>query len=217
MTTATVITVTRALTELKRFDSRIEREIVNGVFSGVSKGTGANETVQGSTLKTVKEVEAKIEASFQSVQKLIANREAIKSAIVKSNAETFITFRGAQITVADAIELKGNVSSREKLLTYARHGLTQSKNTVQTGNVRVDEDADKIVTAAAGGDKNKLDTATQKSLYDSQYAIKRLNVVGAEITERKIAELEKEVEDIKTELDFLLSESNATTTVSVTL
>lgn len=213
----TTITVTRALAELKRFDSRIAREMSNGLFSAVSKGMGANETPLNSTLKTVKEVETKIESSFQSVEQLISNREKMKSAIVKSNASTFITFRGESMTIADAIELKNNVESREKLVQYARVALMQSKSAVSSGNLKVDEDADKVVTAAAGGDKSKLDAATQKSLYDSQYAIKRLNVIGAAYTEAKIAQLEKEVEDIKTELDFLLSESNATTTIDVAL
>ena len=47
-----------------------------------------------------------MKSNLQSLRALMRNRQVLKSAIAKSNEETFVTIGGVEMTVLDAIERK---------------------------------------------------------------------------------------------------------------
>ena len=77
------ISITEALNELKLYDAKITKGIDNSTFVGATKKS--SDTVG---VVTRDEFNNRAKASYQSVVDLIANRNALKSAIVKSNATT---------------------------------------------------------------------------------------------------------------------------------
>lgn len=99
-----IITITEALNELKLYDARIRKAISNTKLAGAAKKSSAR---IGAITKNEFNEHAK--ASYQSVTDLIANRNTLKSAIVKSNAVTEITVNGKVMTVAEAIERKNAI------------------------------------------------------------------------------------------------------------
>lgn len=93
------MTITRALSELKMLDKRINRTVDDAVLGGLMIGKHIQHGFQNQ-----EEVEKKAKADDQSIQALIKRRNAIKSAIVVSNATTMIDVAGVRMTVAEAIE-----------------------------------------------------------------------------------------------------------------
>ena len=89
------ISITEALNELKLYDSKIRKAITNAAFCGAAKKSADKVGV----LKK-EDFEERAKASHQSVTDLIANRNSLKSAIVKSNAETMIEVAGKAMTRA---------------------------------------------------------------------------------------------------------------------
>ena len=61
-------------------------------------------------------MESRAKADYQSIEALIKRRNAIKSAIVVSNATTKIEVAGVKMTVAEAIERKTSISYDIQLL-----------------------------------------------------------------------------------------------------
>ncbi|WHX45188.1 hypothetical protein QNH35_01415 [Bacillus pumilus] len=98
------MTITRALSELKMLDKRINRTVDEAVLGGLMIGKHIQHGFQHQ-----EDIEKKAKADDQSIQALIKRRNAIKSAIVVSNATTTIDVAGVSMTVAEAIERKTSI------------------------------------------------------------------------------------------------------------
>lgn len=209
----TQITVTRALVELKRIAQRINSEISSGTYVAVLKGKGQNAKVVGS-IGTASQVEANIQSSLDSVEKLIANRQALKAAIVESNANTNVTLGGKSMSVAEAIELKSSVVYKQTLLSKLQVELHRARQTVETGNAALEKTINDSLDKMFGSEKSKVEGA-----YDlvatPQKNVNELSVFDPKKIEDKIKVLQTEINLIDTELDFTLSEINAQTLIEV--
>ena len=93
MTTETM-TVHKALAELKVLDSRISDAILSGDFVITKKNN--QDTVKG---KTVEQFKSKATEVFQKASDLIRRRNAIKNAVVVSNANTTVKIGDKDYTV----------------------------------------------------------------------------------------------------------------------
>ena len=102
MTTETM-TVHKALAELKILDSRIGDAILSGDFVITKKNN--QDTVKG---KTAEQYKTKATESYQKASDLIRRRNAIKNAVVVSNANTTVKIGDAEYTVVEAIEKKNH-------------------------------------------------------------------------------------------------------------
>ena len=129
------ISVTRALAELKNINERINNAIQSGVFLGLTKGKGSNKVMLG--VGEVSSSTATIQGSYDKVDSLIAQRQKIKAALVKSNAETTVSFQGREISVAEAIELKSTVSFKELYLGRLRNAKTVALQQVDSYNSKL--------------------------------------------------------------------------------
>ena len=95
--------VHKALCELKILDDRIGKAIAACKFVAVKKV--ASKLVKNQNVDDFKAAER---ANYDRVVDLIARREAIKRAVVLSNAMTKVTVGGIEYTVAEAIEMKNH-------------------------------------------------------------------------------------------------------------
>lgn len=210
------ISVTRALVELNRLDDRIKQAISNGVYLGRTVGTDRNIKVFGSQ-DSVEAVSKKIVTSFQSVEQLIKNRAALKSAIVMSNATTKVTVAGKEMTVAEAIELKTSITLKETFLGVLKASKMRESTNVERENAALDDLIQKHLTSIYGSDKSKITDDTVKMVADPQKATKLQAVLDPANISAKIEKLEEEISAVRSELDFTLSEVNAKTTLEVEL
>ena len=102
MTTETM-NIHQALVELKTLNKRIESAIREGEWVVANKHS--NGKIGGIDLKDFVE---EVKSRYQKVTDLIARAEAIKRAVVNSNAITKVTIAGKEYTVAEAIDMKNN-------------------------------------------------------------------------------------------------------------
>lgn len=208
------MSVTRALVELKRTTERINQTLSGSIFAAVTVGLDQNRKVHGSN-KSVAEVEAAIKGSFDKMDSLIANRQKLKAAIVKSNAVTEVKILGKVMTVAEAIELKSTLESRRAYLQYVRQHATSTRSIVDRGNQQLEESIEKLLTTAYGSDKAKIDPSVAESIAKPQRQQKQMAMLDPVDIDAKILKLQDEVSQIESEIDFVLSESNARTEIEV--
>lgn len=208
------MTVTRALVELKRLDDRINSAISQGVFVGVTVGKDAQRKVVNSHI-SVSEAENQIKGSFDTVEQLIANRQKIKSAVVLSNAQTKVTVLGREMSVAEAIELKSTITFRTVFANTLKRQSQAAQLAVNDLQTKLDDAIERGVTTLYGSDKSKVDAGAYEAVATPQRNSKQPAVLDPQKISEKIAKVEKEISDLSSEVDFILSESNARTTIEV--
>lgn len=203
------MTVHKALAELKTLDDRINSEITGSVFVRANRHN--NMKIFG---KTIADFMTDTKSSYQSVEALINRRNAMKRAVVLSNAITKVEIGGVEYTVAEAIEM--NNHGMENLVDFRdflRDQYSAVKRMVES------ENGDKLVKAcenyiqATFGTKEKInnpdiETAQKAYMTSNAYDI----VTGFDI-EKVIKDLTDKIDMFKAEVDSVLSVSNALTVV----
>ena len=195
------ISITRALVELKTLDSRIQKKIDTSVY--VSYKGQFHQPADG-----VKDALA----NYQSANDLIERRKKIKSAIITSNATTKVTICGQEMTIAEAIETKSSIRHKKNLLAVLKAQYGNSVSTVEAINGRVRKDLEN--KSSRDGDKDKQ----QMSL--EEFSKTYINLHGVELFDplkvsQKIEQLEQYIIQFEQEVDYILSERNATTIIEV--
>lgn len=203
------MTVHKALAELKTLDDRINSEITGSVFVRANRHN--NTKIFG---KAIPDFMADAESSYQSVKALINRRNAMKRAVVLSNAITKVEIGGVEYTVAEAIEMNNHgMENLVDLRDCLREQYSSVKRMVES------ENGDKLVKAcenyiqATFGTKEKvnnpdIETAQKVYMANNTYDI----VTGFDI-EKVIKELTDRIDAFKAEVDSALSVSNALTVI----
>lgn len=204
----TQISITRALAEIKSLNDRIEKATRGTVFVSTTVG---GKTVNGTDLQTTANT---LKANLQSVRDLIARRQLVKAAVIRSNSNTVVTINGVQMTVAEAIERKGSIDKERTLLAVLNQQLGQVRSIVERKNIEMQARIDTMVLAAVGKDRK----ATEEELdaiskpYIASNITAPLDPNGLEVV---VAKMEEDINGFVFEVDFVLSEANAKTTIDV--
>lgn len=199
----TSISITRALVELKTLDSRIQKKIDTGLFI----------SYKGQFYQPAEGVKDAI-ANYQSINDLIDRRKKIKAAIVTSNANTIVTICGQNMTIAEAIETKSSIKHKKNLLAILKAQYGTTITTVENINARVRKDLENKSTRESGNDKDKQNMSLED--FSKMY----IGLHGVEIHDplkisQKIEQLEQFITQFEQEVDYILSEKNATTLIDV--
>lgn len=200
------MTITEGLAELKLLDSRI-RKAINTEFIWAAKKADMTEEQN----KKYREV---AEGNYASVTELIKNRNAIKSAIVKSNAVTMVKVNGSEMTVAEAIERKSAIEYERSLLCSFRDQFAGTKNTVERQNARVQERIDSMLSQIASSGKNDIAEA-QKIMSETYMANNGWGMFDPLDLSEKIKALDEQIDGFEKDVDIALSMSNAITTIEI--
>lgn len=205
------ISITEALNELKLYDSKIRKAIANATFCGSAKKSADKVGVVKK-----EEFDERAKASYQSVTDLIANRNALKSAIVKSNAETMITVDGKIMTRAEGIERKNSIEYEEDLLIEMKKQYVTATASVEKENKKVDSKVDELIATLVGKDSTKQlspdDQAAVEKPYRDKNEFEFIDPIG--IFDKMIA-LEADIDGFKSNIDSQLVLSNATSFIEV--
>ena len=208
-----VMTVHKALCELKMLDKRINESIMTAEFCRANKHS--NVKIDGGTIA---EYEAAAVSKYQSTMDMIVRRDAIKRAVVASNAATEVTIGGNRYTVADAVELRRHgLSYRRTLLQAMTLQLKRVRSTIEQKNgEELTRAADKMVEVYYGRQTDvkaiteEMKATREKFIEDNTYEL--LDPIRIE---NRIRELDKEITAFETEVDSALSVSNAVTEITV--
>ncbi len=206
------MTVHKALCELKTLDARIQKGIQQNPFVFANKH--ANSKVAG---VNVGDYCKEILASYQSVNDLIARRDAIKRAVTLSNATVTVTIGGKEYTVAEAIELKNHgIPLRQMLLKRLDNDNRRARMEADKNNGDVLEmRADEYVKSLYGNVDMKGASDEIKKVRADFIAAQTMEVVDPIHVTEEMARLEKEINDFMVEIDSSLSVSNALTELEI--
>lgn len=205
------ISITEALNELKLYDSKITKAIINATFCGAAKKSSDRVGVVKK-----KEFDERAKASYQSATDLISNRNALKSAIVKSNAITEVEIDGKTMSVAEAIERKNSIEYDETLLNEMKRQYANATATVDKENKKVDNKVDDLLTTLIGKDSDKKLSKEDQEAVEKPYREKNeFEFVDPLGLYEKIQALESDIDGFKSNVDTVLAVANATTMIQI--
>lgn len=211
MTTETM-NVHQALAELKMMDKRIQAATREPEWVITNKHS--NTKING---VEVKELVEDIKAKYQKVLDLIRRRDAIKRAVVNSNAVTKITVAGKEYTVAEAIDRKNNgVEYQKNLVLRLNHDYLMAKTNADRANgAELERRADDHVRIMVGNSDMKGATAEAVRLRNEFIQAQTTDIIDPIGALAEIEKLNEEVNSFLTNVDAALSVSNALTVIVV--
>jgi len=199
------ISISQALAELKLLRKRIQTATSNSVFTVLKKKRD---------LLDVARFTADAQASYQSYRDLLNRYNSIKAAIVLSNASTRVSIAGTEYTVADAVERKKTITMEKDMLHQMQMQYEKVKNDYDSHTGSENARVERLIQTELGKDaKTNVEVITQLS--ETFLAQNRAEIVDPLNLAKEIAALNKTIEDFETKVDWVLSESNGRTTITV--
>lgn len=203
------MSVSRALVELKTLGARIEKLIEN--FLPV-------DVIINNKLKTGKtrdEFVDAVKSNYQQINDLISNRDKIKSAIVKSNANTTVFINLEQMTVAQAIEKKSSIVHEKNFLTSMRNKFVRARHMMDQNNQLAQDRLDKLLESTFSKDSSKVKSDELESVAKPFMARNEATLLDPLSLDKVLLELEEKITKFESEVDIVLSESNARTVINI--
>lgn len=211
MTTETM-NIHQALVELKTLDKRFESAIEDGEWVVANKHS--NGKIGGIDVKDFAE---NIKSRHQKVTSFIARAEAIKRAVVNSNATTKVTIAGREYTVAEAIDMKNHGIERLRLLVCRLNRDYSLAKTIadRANGAELERRADDYVRTMIGNTDIKGMTEEVKRLRDEFIKAQTMELVDPIGVLKQIEMLNEQINAFEVNVDSALSVSNALTAIEV--
>lgn len=211
----TQITVTRALAQLKRLDHLLSMAYTQAKFSMVHVGVLATDTklTDGSTSYTRTEADSLIQGSKDKVQSLYKQKIALKKAINESNSITTVEIDGVTYTVAELLILKSELDLKHHYLQHLRRNLAEARTMVTNTNASVEKEIQVLEKAMVESE----DKEGTQAIIDGIRLKKTASIYKEQDILKEIEEVTNYINKFEVDVDYNLSESNATTVLEVDL
>lgn len=203
------MTVHRALAELKTLDARIQKAISSTTYCFANKHS--NTKVNG---VEIDEFIATMKDNYKSIRSLINRRNAMKKAVVLSNATTDVEIGGVKYRVAEAIEMKNHGMDNYQVLVNAitRNRAISQEAIDKYNGATLEKKADDYVVGLYGSKEKATGTeaeATRKAYIEANTYdfVDPLCIVTIQQS------LEDMIANFNAEIDAVLSVSNAITEI----
>lgn len=206
--------VHRALAELKIIDARIFKAIADTTF--VTANKHSNEKINGVAITDFKNT---MKSNHQKINDLIARKNAMKKAVVLSNANTTIEIDGSTYTVAEAIEMKNHGMDNFKVLLSTmtnQYNIAQSefnRNSGETLEKKAENYILSVIQAQPKDSKMTVDNEEMQALRKKYIENNIFDIVDPLNVANTIQELSDYITKFETEVDAALSCSNALTII----
>ena len=204
------ITIHRALAELKIIDDRIERAINGLVMVDLKQDDRLVNSLQKES-----DFKERAKSGYQSVTDLIKRKMEIKMAIMRSNAKTEVELGGKKYMVADVIAMREIIDNKKALLSKMKTHLTRVKGQLDNKNMQEDSKALELAKFSLQRDNVKLTDQDAIRVTESFLAKNRFHFVDPVKIETKIASLSFEIDTFVLNIDAVLSEANAITSIDI--
>lgn len=203
------MSVTRALTELKTLDRRIVKAINSSMAAAVVIGKdGAKQ--YGGEQKALSDIQSSIDSPVG----LIEQRDNIKAAVVKSNASTKVTIGGTEMTVAEAIEKKSSIQYKKSLVSRLKNQINDANFKYEDAWARCADKADQNAQSLLGSDMDNKQES-YKEFINTYMDNNGPKILKPTKVYELVSNMEEEVDSFESEVDYVLSEANATTFIEV--
>lgn len=208
------MTIHKALAELKTMDDRIAKAIRETSYVLAVKHSA--EKINGMTVSNFKD---KMRSGYQKVTDLIARRNAIKRAVVLSNATTKVKIGDNEYTVAEAIEMKNHgMEFRSALLRKMNSDYIAAQNDLaRNGGEALEKKSEQYVLAVIAAQpkdsKMSADSDVMKGLRQTYIENNTYDLVDPLDITKVMEALDAEINEFNAEVDAALSVSNALTVI----
>ena len=156
------------------------------------------------------------QSAFDKYNNLLSNLATLKAARNRANATTTVTIAGRKMTIDEALAQKAANVYRLSLLNTMRSQMTNGKARVDAVQAQIETRIAQQVAAASQGTKKASDAEVEvfRSLAERNT---KQTLVAFPGLPTKVEEIATFLEQFATEVDYVLSEANATTKVEVVL
>lgn len=208
------MTVHKALAELKTMDDRISKAIRDTTYVLAVKHSA--EKINGMTVANFKE---KMKSGYQKATDLIARRDAMKRAVVLSNATTKVKVGENEYTVAEAIEMKNHgMEFRKALLNcmntaYVKAQAELERNSGETLEKKAERYVLDVIAAQPKDSKMTVDSEAMKTLRKTYIENNTYDLIDPMDVAKIMENLDAEINEFNAEVDAALSVSNALTVI----
>lgn len=207
------MTVHKALAELKVIDKRIYNAMEDITFVNACKNN--TDKING---VSVEDYKSSVKSGYQKVIDLIDRRNAMKRAVVLSNASTTVSINGVEYTVAEAIDMKNHgMDIKKNLLALMQRDYNVAMNdfSYNSGSALEDKANAYVVNIlkSQGDSSDKADPKQIQALHDSYVENNKFMMIDPLCISKKIENLYNEITEFETEIDSCLSVSNAVTII----
>ena len=202
----TSMSITQGLAELKLLDKRLNKRLEGEPWVKLSTKTNRVDT---------DELKKSAESVYTSYMDLVTRRDAIKRAIVMSNATTKVIIGNKWSgTVAEAIEHKSSLVYKKKLLTKMKNDVLTAESEYKSETEERDSRLDRLLSSELGKDV-KTNPETIASLSTSFQETNKITIVDPLNLKAKATALEEDIDAFETNVDWVLSETNGKTLINV--
>ncbi len=199
------MSVTQALAELKLLRKRLDHGLYSVKWTDVStKLSPIN----------VEKFATSAKASLQSYTDLYNRYISLKTAIVRANSDTKVKIGSWEGSVADAIEYKRSIEFKKSLLESMRDQLLQTRATYEQEQSRLNDRLERLLTSELGKDV-RTNPETITALTNTFRENNRIELIDPLDLATQIKNLEQEIDSFETNVDWVLSEANGRTIISV--
>lgn len=212
MTTETM-SVHQALAELKTLDARIDKAIAN--LNCVAAKRHSSAQVNGISLESY---EKDAEKTYQKATDLIERRNAIKRAVVLSNAMTKVTVVGTEYTVAEAIDMKNHgMEKLRSLMETINASYISAQRTCNSNNgTNLEARADDYIKSLYGASDSKTRSAEIENARSTFIENQTFELIDPLNAKKLVENLSDRIDAFMAQVDSALSVSNAITEIKIT-
>ncbi|HHU55747.1 MAG TPA: hypothetical protein GXZ48_03535 [Acholeplasmataceae bacterium] len=206
------MTVHKGLAELKIIGDRINKAISQGTFCKANKHS--NEKINGVSIEKFK---TQIQSDWDKVNDLIKRRNAIKRAVVLSNAITKVKVGNEEYTVAEAIEMKntGMQYKKDLMNTLNKQYVEAIRITEKENGETLNQKAENYVIGLYGSKEGKTSIDEIENTKKQFILNNTFELIDPIKIKEKIDALEQEIADFEAEIDSALSVSNSITNLEI--
>lgn len=209
----TTMSITRALTRAKTIEKQLTRLVESQYVVTLMKREVDDATdVFKDNLKMT-------QANFDQFNDLFAELNNIKAAVRKSNEVTKVVIGGEELTVADALVYKNTIVYRNNFLDRITRENRNAESRVEQSKISADTKfasvRENLIKNSQGQDVSEdyLKTVLTEEERRLKKAIVEVKVSGINNVNEYIEAERKRIDTFIEEVDYVLSESNATTII----
>lgn len=209
----TTMSITRALTRAKTIEKQLTRLVESQYVVTLMKREVDDESdVFKDNLKMT-------QSNFDQFNDLFAELNNIKAAVRKSNEVTKVVIGGEELTVADALVYKNTIVYRNNFLDRITRENRNAESRVEQSKISADTKfasvRENLIKNSQGQDVSEdyLKTVLTEEERRLKKAIVEVKVSGIKDVNDYIEAERKRIDTFTEEVDYVLSESNATTII----
>ena len=209
----TTMSITRALTRAKTIEKQLARLVESQfVVTLMKREVDDVSDVYQDNLKMT-------QSNFDQFNDLFAELNNIKAAVRKSNEVTKVVIGGEELTVADALVYKNTIVYRNNFLDRITRENRNAESRVEQSKISADTKfasvRENLIKNSQGQDVSEdyLKTVLTEEERRLKKAIVEVKVSGINNVNEYIEAERKRIDTFLEEVDYVLSESNATTII----